>query len=132
MNAGESCIANIGPRERQKRLVFGVIALFLSVVISAIFVIEGVRPIWRLALNRVLGLTVVMVTHELESILKVGKTCIMLDKESKSIIARGSPAELKATSREPKVRQFFQRQARAVYVKAFVSATILTAIAMLN
>ena len=65
------------------------------------------------ALNRVLGLTVVMVTHELESILKVGKTCIMLDKESKSIIARGSPKELKATSREPKVRQFFQRQARA-------------------
>jgi phospholipid/cholesterol/gamma-HCH transport system ATP-binding protein len=53
-----------------------------------------------------------MVTHELESILKVGKTCIMLDKESKGIIARGSPAELKASSPEPKVRQFFQRQAR--------------------
>jgi hypothetical protein len=50
MNAGESCIANIGPRERQKRLVFGVTALFLSLVISAIFVIEGVRPIWRLVL----------------------------------------------------------------------------------
>ena len=50
MSAGESCIANIGPRERQKRLVFGVIALFLSVVISAIFVIEGVPPIWRLVL----------------------------------------------------------------------------------
>ncbi|HEX5099096.1 MAG TPA: ATP-binding cassette domain-containing protein [Polyangiaceae bacterium] len=64
------------------------------------------------ALNRGLGLTVVMVTHELESILKVGKTCIMLDKESKGIIARGSPAELKASSPEPKVRQFFQRQAR--------------------
>jgi hypothetical protein len=50
MNAGESCIANIGPRERRKRLVFGVAALFLSVVISAVFVIEGVRPIWRLTL----------------------------------------------------------------------------------
>jgi hypothetical protein len=50
MNAGESSIANIGPRERQKRLVFGVAALFLSVVISAIFVIEGVRLIWRLML----------------------------------------------------------------------------------
>jgi hypothetical protein len=46
----ESCIANIGPRERRKRLVFGVVALFLSVVISAIFVIQGVRPIWRLFL----------------------------------------------------------------------------------
>jgi hypothetical protein len=50
MNAAESCIANIGPRERQKRLVFGVTALFLSLVISAIFVIEGVRPVWRLTL----------------------------------------------------------------------------------
>lgn len=50
MNVGESCIANIGPRERQKRLVFGVAALFVSLVISAIFVIEGVRPIWRLTL----------------------------------------------------------------------------------
>jgi hypothetical protein len=50
MNAAESCIANIGPRERQKRLVFGVTALFVSLVISAIFVIEGVRPVWRLTL----------------------------------------------------------------------------------
>lgn len=50
MNALESYIANIGPRERQKRFVFGVTALFLSVVISAIFVIEGVRPVWRLML----------------------------------------------------------------------------------
>jgi len=50
MNDGESCIANIGPRERHKRLVFGAAALFLSVVISAIFVIEGVPPIWRLTL----------------------------------------------------------------------------------
>ncbi len=48
MNVGASCMANIGPRERRKRLVFGVVALFLSVVISAIFVVEGVRPIWRL------------------------------------------------------------------------------------
>lgn len=65
-----------------------------------------------IALNRGLGLTVVMVTHELESILKVGKSCIMLDKESKSIIASGSPRELKASSLDPKVRQFFRREAR--------------------
>jgi len=66
-----------------------------------------------LALNRGLGLTVVMVTHELESIFKVGKTCIMLDKETKSIIARGEPRRLKAESTEPKVKQFFNREARA-------------------
>jgi phospholipid/cholesterol/gamma-HCH transport system ATP-binding protein len=65
------------------------------------------------ALNRGLGLTVVMVTHELESILKVGKSSIMLDRESKSIIASGDPRLLKAESEHPKVRQFFHREARA-------------------
>lgn len=50
MIAAESCIANIGARERRKRLVFGVVALSLSVVISAIFVAQGVRPVWRLSL----------------------------------------------------------------------------------
>jgi phospholipid/cholesterol/gamma-HCH transport system ATP-binding protein len=64
------------------------------------------------ALNRGLGLTVVMVTHELESIFKVGKRCIMLDKESKSIIASGDPHTLKRDSEDPKVRQFFHREAR--------------------
>jgi len=66
------------------------------------------------ALNRGLGLTVVMVTHELESIFKVGKTCIMLDKETKSIIASGDPRSLKEESRDPKVRQFFHREARVL------------------
>jgi phospholipid/cholesterol/gamma-HCH transport system ATP-binding protein len=66
------------------------------------------------ALNRGLGLTVVMVTHELESIFKVGKTCIMLDKETKSIIASGDPKRLKAESPDPKVRQFFHREARVL------------------
>ncbi|HEY3496549.1 MAG TPA: ATP-binding cassette domain-containing protein [Polyangiaceae bacterium] len=66
-----------------------------------------------IALNRGIGLTVVMVTHELESIFKVGKSCIMLDKETKSILAAGDPRELRARSDEPKVRQFFQREAGA-------------------
>ena len=63
-----------------------------------------------LALNRGLGLTVVMVTHELESIFKVGKSCIMLDRVSRSIIARGEPSRLRAESADPRVRQFFNRE----------------------
>jgi phospholipid/cholesterol/gamma-HCH transport system ATP-binding protein len=64
-----------------------------------------------IVLNRALGLTVVMVTHELPSIFKVGKNCIMLDKETQSIIARGNPQELRNQSRDPRVRQFFMREA---------------------
>jgi phospholipid/cholesterol/gamma-HCH transport system ATP-binding protein len=64
-----------------------------------------------LVLNRALGMTVVMVTHELASIFKVGKNCIMLDKETQSIIARGNPVELSRKSLDPRVRRFFLREA---------------------
>jgi phospholipid/cholesterol/gamma-HCH transport system ATP-binding protein len=62
-----------------------------------------------IGLNQSLGLTVVMVTHDLDSIFKVGKTCIMLDRASKSIIARGDPRELRDHSTDPRVRSFFNR-----------------------
>jgi phospholipid/cholesterol/gamma-HCH transport system ATP-binding protein len=66
-----------------------------------------------LTLNRVLGLTLVLVTHELPSILKIAKRCIMLDKESQSIIARGDPRELRESSTDPRVHDFFNRLPRA-------------------
>jgi phospholipid/cholesterol/gamma-HCH transport system ATP-binding protein len=62
-------------------------------------------------LNRALGLTVVMVTHELASILRIGKSCILLDPESQSIIARGDPRQLAASSSDARVRKFFAREA---------------------
>lgn len=64
-----------------------------------------------IVLNRALGMTVVIVTHELASIFKVGKNCIMLDKDTRSIIARGNPHELRDQSRDPRVRRFFLREA---------------------
>ncbi|MBE1425527.1 phospholipid/cholesterol/gamma-HCH transport system ATP-binding protein [Desulfomicrobium macestii] len=63
-----------------------------------------------LRLNRTLGTTFVVVTHELSSIFTIAKRVVMLDKESKSIIADGNPHELKEASRHPFVRQFFNRQ----------------------
>jgi hypothetical protein len=44
------CIANIGPRERRKRLSFGITMLAASIVISFLFVFYGVRPVFRLIL----------------------------------------------------------------------------------
>jgi phospholipid/cholesterol/gamma-HCH transport system ATP-binding protein len=63
-----------------------------------------------LALNRNLGLTVVLVTHELESIMKIGKTCIMLDRDTRSIIARGDPRSLRQDSDDVRVERFFNRE----------------------
>jgi phospholipid/cholesterol/gamma-HCH transport system ATP-binding protein len=67
-----------------------------------------------LNLNQQLGLTFVVVTHDLESIFKIGKSCIMLDRESKSIIARGDPRVLRDTSKDPRVHSFFNRTPRVV------------------
>jgi phospholipid/cholesterol/gamma-HCH transport system ATP-binding protein len=66
-----------------------------------------------LALNRGLGVTVVLVSHELSSIFAVATRCIMLDKESKGIIACGDPRELRDHSEDPKVRSFFHRTPRS-------------------
>jgi phospholipid/cholesterol/gamma-HCH transport system ATP-binding protein len=62
-----------------------------------------------LTLSEGLGLTVVLVTHELESIFKIAKRCILLDKESKSIVARGDPRELRDSCEDAAVRHFFNR-----------------------
>jgi phospholipid/cholesterol/gamma-HCH transport system ATP-binding protein len=65
-----------------------------------------------LALCRGLGTTLVVVTHELQSIFKIAGRCIMLDAESRSIIARGAPSELRASS-DPRVSAFFNRRPRS-------------------
>ena len=67
-----------------------------------------------LNLNEQLGLTFVVVTHDLESIFKISKRCIMLDRESKSIIARGDPRVLRDTSTDSRVHSFFNRIPQAV------------------
>ena len=66
-----------------------------------------------LTLGESLGTTSVIVTHELESIFKIAKGCIMLDKEARGIIARGNPLTLRDESEDPRVRGFFHRTARA-------------------
>ena len=57
-----------------------------------------------------IGTTMVIVTHELQSIFSVADRVIMLDKEAKGIIAEGDPRWLKENSTDPRVRNFFNRQ----------------------
>ena len=61
-------------------------------------------------LNQVLGLTVVLVTHELPSILGIAKRCIMLDRAAKGVIAEGDPRRLRDESEDDRVRAFFRRE----------------------
>jgi phospholipid/cholesterol/gamma-HCH transport system ATP-binding protein len=62
-----------------------------------------------LRLNRSLGTTMVIVTHELQSILAVAHRVIMLDKGAKGIIADGDPKFLRDHSLNPFVHRFFNR-----------------------
>jgi phospholipid/cholesterol/gamma-HCH transport system ATP-binding protein len=61
-------------------------------------------------LNKSLGTTMVIVTHELESIFTVAHRIIILDKVSKGIIAEGDPKHLRDHSQNSFVRQFLNRQ----------------------
>ena len=61
-------------------------------------------------INKGMGTTMVMVSHELDSILKLAHRIVMLDKHKRGIIAEGNPRELKETSSIAKVRCFFNRQ----------------------
>jgi phospholipid/cholesterol/gamma-HCH transport system ATP-binding protein len=64
-----------------------------------------------LTLARTLDVTVVMVTHELESIFRVADRCLLLDKETKSVLAIGDPRTLRDTG-EPRVQAFFHPGAK--------------------
>ena len=64
-----------------------------------------------LSLKSTLQITFIIVTHELASIYAISDTSIMLDKEHRGIIAIGKPQELRDHSPNPKVRQFFLREA---------------------
>ena len=62
-----------------------------------------------LELSASLGITFVIVTHELESILTIADRTIMLEKEAKGIIAMGPPRSLKQDKSNPYVYSFFNR-----------------------
>ncbi|MFP4159240.1 MAG: ABC transporter ATP-binding protein [Desulfobacterales bacterium] len=63
-----------------------------------------------LHINKTLGTTIIIVTHDLESIFALGQRAIMLDKGSKNIVAQGTPADMRDNNPNPTVRRFFSRK----------------------
>jgi phospholipid/cholesterol/gamma-HCH transport system ATP-binding protein len=61
-------------------------------------------------LSKNLGMTFVVVTHELPSIFAIADRVIMLDRRRKGIVAEGDPRKLRDESPDPWVRQFFNRE----------------------
>ena len=63
-----------------------------------------------LQLRDSLDVTFVVVTHELLSIYAIADRVIMLDKQTKKIIAEGAPKDLRDHSDHPAVQDFFLRR----------------------
>ncbi len=65
-----------------------------------------------LSLAHRLGLTFVVVSHELASIFTIADRAILLDGASRGIVAAGKPQVLAQTSDNPWVRRFLRREAQ--------------------
>jgi phospholipid/cholesterol/gamma-HCH transport system ATP-binding protein len=61
-------------------------------------------------INAGMGTTMVVVTHELQSIYTIAHRVVMLDKSAKGLIAIGDPRDLKEHADDPRVLAFFRRQ----------------------
>lgn len=66
-----------------------------------------------LDLSSILGVTFIVVTHELQSIYAIASRAIMLDREARGILAMGTPAALRESPPDEKVRRFFHREAES-------------------
>ena len=64
-------------------------------------------------LSAYFGITFLIITHELPSIFAIAHRAIMLDERTRTIVAEGSPAELRDHSANPLVTEFFRRRPEA-------------------
>ena len=78
----------------------------------------GLDPLSSASLDRLIldirertGATIMIVTHELDSIFTIADRAIMLSAQTRRIIADGKPAELRDHSDDPFVRTFLNRGA---------------------
>lgn len=76
----------------------------------------GLDPLSSADLDRLIldlrdriGATVVIITHELDSIFAIGDRGLMLDKARRTLVADGAPEELLKNSSDPWVRDFLSR-----------------------
>jgi phospholipid/cholesterol/gamma-HCH transport system ATP-binding protein len=60
-------------------------------------------------INTGLGTTMVIVSHQVELVLRIADRVMMMDRAEKGIIARGTPEELRLSATDPRVRNFLFR-----------------------
>ena len=80
----------------------------------------GLDPISSARLDRLivklahaLGITFVIVTHEIPSVMAIADRLILLDKQARGIVVSGIPSEVVQREEHPLVRRFFRRNSEA-------------------
>ncbi len=63
-------------------------------------------------INSGLGTTMIIVSHQVDLVLRVADRIVMIDREERGIIAAGSPEELRRSANDPRIRQFLFREER--------------------
>jgi phospholipid/cholesterol/gamma-HCH transport system ATP-binding protein len=77
----------------------------------------GLDPVTARNLDRLIldirdtfGTTIVIVSHDVDSIMGIADRLIMLDRDTRGIIAEGAPKQLAAGPSDPKVLEFLTRR----------------------
>lgn len=115
------CVPNIGPRERRRRLVFGLVMAAIAVVAAAVLMMMGAPRIWRVLLvlpigGAALGVFQVQAT-----------TCVALAARGVRNMDHGDEAI--ADDRQlARVRA----QSRAVYIKALIATLLVTGLLLVS
>jgi phospholipid/cholesterol/gamma-HCH transport system ATP-binding protein len=61
-------------------------------------------------INAGLGTTMVIVSHQVDLVLRVAHRILMLDRSARGIVAAGTPEELRERETDPRVRKFLFRE----------------------
>lgn len=113
-------IANIGTNERRKRLIWGVVASGVGVVIAVLLIMIGAPLIWRMPLFLIFYVGALGIFQARD------KTCVKLAARGQRDMDSG-PQQISVAAELQQV----QRQARVVYSKSAIMAAILTALALI-
>jgi len=115
-----TCIPNIGPRERQRRLVVGVVMLGITVTLAVVLVLFGAPRVWRLLVVApawIAGIGLFQVKE---------KTCVALAARGLRNLDRGDERIVDAIE-----LQQVRAQSRRVHMQAMVFAVAIVVVVML-
>jgi preprotein translocase subunit Sec61beta len=116
MPAREACIANIGPRQRRRRVMIGGASLAAGVVFTALVLAAGTSREWRLP-------AFVPIWAGMLSLLEArARTCVVLSARGMRNMDSGN----ERFTDEDELGQV-RVQARRVHAQAFVAAVLITA-----